>query len=61
MNKERNAKALERIGDLLSKLPEEEVEPTILHLLGVVNGVKIASDARRTDTRPQTKNVPESA
>lgn len=53
MKNEKNTKALERISDLLSQLPEEEVEPTILHLLGVVNGVRIASEARRMNTSPQ--------
>lgn len=49
MNNEKKTKALERIGELLSQLPEEDVEPTIIHLLGVVNGAKIVSVARRQD------------
>lgn len=52
MNNEKNTKALEQIGELLSQLPEEELEPTIIHLLGVVNGAKIVSVARRQDTSP---------
>ena len=52
MNNEKNTKALEQISELLSQLPEEELEPTIIHLLGVVNGAKIVSVARRQDASP---------
>lgn len=52
MNNEKKTKALERIGELLSQLPEEDVEPTIIHLLGVVNGAKIVSVTRKQDASP---------
>lgn len=37
---------IRRIAEMLSALPEGEREATCLHLLGVINGVALASDVK---------------
>lgn len=46
--KQERAEALRRIGEMLAQLPDDEIEPTILHLMGVVSGVRIATELRKS-------------